>query len=307
MVFSFLFGAIAQTDSGQRMLFGFGFSLGLMFIVTNNCFLWTGDVGSIGCAWLTKRVTLKAMLRTWLVVYCFNVVGSVGGAFLCGYSTGVTARGTVYGERVIQIAVTKAETQPLYMIMRGICGNWMICMANFLGVMNKSFQGKILGIGLGIMTFGAIGYDHAVANWNILTMGKLLHPERISWSGCIQCVILTTIGNMIGGFCFVSCPAALTIYLERTHYKDGIPQPRKGDDDAEIELEDIHDSQQRRATAISSRVSQAVPIILDSSDNSSHTSGVEDQHERLSLMQMRRSQSDSSSGVVSVDSDTGEA
>jgi hypothetical protein len=141
------------------------------------------------------------------------------------------------------------------MIMRAICGNWMICMANFFAIMNKSFPGKVLGIGLGIMTFGAIGYDHAVANWNILTFGKLLHPERISWKGFILCVTLGTIGNMIGGFVFVSCPTALTIYLARTHYKDGIPQPRQKEDEKSIELDDI-DATRRRTSAHSRRASR---------------------------------------------------
>jgi formate/nitrite transporter len=300
MVFSFVFGAIAQTDSGQRLLFGFGFSLGLMFIVTTNCFLWTGDVGSIGCAWLTKRVTLGAMLKTWLIVYAFNVVGSVGGAFLCGYSTGVTARGTAYGERVIQIAVTKAETQPLYMVMRAICGNWMICMANFLALMNKSFSGKILGIALGIMTFGAIGYDHAMANWNMLTMGKLLHPEMISWEGFAMCVVLTTFGNMVGGFCFVSCPAALTIYLERTHYKYGIPRPAHPDDENDIELDDIDQEVQSRATSVHSRRRTSVVAELSDHGRPGQHSW-ENQHEGDVEAPPRRpgASSDSSSGSLS--------
>jgi hypothetical protein len=209
---------------------------------------------------------------------------------------------------VIEIAVTKAETQPLYMMMRGICGNWMICMANFLALMNKSFSGKILGIGLGIMTFGAIGYDHAVANWNILTMGKLLHPDRISWNGFIMCVILTTIGNMIGGFCFVSCPAALTIYLERTHYKYGIPKPprRPGEEEDEFELEDLPaDSRQRRSTAISTRQTSRE---TESSEITDPASGVEDQVEREVVRRIirRRVQSDSGDAMVS-DSDRGEA
>jgi formate/nitrite transporter FocA (FNT family) len=50
MVFSFLFGAIAQSDSSQRILFGLGFSLGLMFVVLTGSFLWTGDAMYVSVA-----------------------------------------------------------------------------------------------------------------------------------------------------------------------------------------------------------------------------------------------------------------
>jgi formate/nitrite transporter FocA (FNT family) len=177
MVFSFLLGAIGQSDSSQRILFGFGFSLGLMFIVLTKCFLWTGDVMYLSVAWMVRRITTGELLRTWAIVYTGNVIGAIGGAHFCGPCTGVVLPGSRYGNAVIETALSKVTVKPLHMFMRGFVGNWVICMANFLGVMNKSFTGKVLGIALGITFFGTIGYDHAVANWNILMMAKVIQPS----------------------------------------------------------------------------------------------------------------------------------
>jgi hypothetical protein len=126
------------------------------------------------------------------------------------------------------------------MLMRGIAGNWMICLANFFGVMNKSFGGKVLGIGLGITLFGTIGYDHAVVNWNILTMAKVIQPSAFSWTLYFECCILTTIGNMIGVVFLMGFPAALTVYLDKFYYnKPQPPPPAKTEDENEVELEEL--------------------------------------------------------------------
>jgi formate/nitrite transporter len=240
MVFSFLFGAIGQSDSSQRFLFGFGFSLGLMFIVLTQCFLWTGDVMYISVAWMTRRITLVELLRTWAIVYTGNVVGSIGGAYLCGPCTGIVLPGSRYANAVIQTALNKVTIKPMYMLTRGLVGNWLICIANHLAVMNKTFTGKVLAIALGITCFGTIGYDHAVANWNILTMAKVIQPSAFSWTMYFECCILTTLGNLLGGVLLMAFPATLTIYLDKFYYNKpkpaAPPAPPKAED--EVELED---------------------------------------------------------------------
>jgi formate/nitrite transporter len=218
MAFSFLFGAIGESDSSQRFLFGFGFSLSLMFIVLTQCFLWTGDTLYIGTAWMTRRISFTELLRTWGIIYTGNVIGSIGAAFLCGPCTGIVLPGNRYANAVVQIALNKVTIKPIYMFVRAIVGNWIICVANFLGVMNKSVHGKVLGICLGITMFATIGYDHAVANWTIMTMAKLLQKSAFSWYLYFESVVITTVGNMIGGTMFMALPTALMIYLDTFYY-----------------------------------------------------------------------------------------
>jgi hypothetical protein len=142
----------------------------------------------------------------------------LGASYLIGPAAGIVEPGTRYAQAVVQIALNKASLEPLYMFVRGVVGNWLICMSNFYAVMNKSFQGKCLGIGLGITMFGTIGYDHAVANWGIMTMAKIVDPTAFSWTLWFYVVVLTTIGNMVGGVIFMGFPAALTIYLDKIYY-----------------------------------------------------------------------------------------
>jgi formate/nitrite transporter len=216
--FAFLLGCVGQSDSSQRVMYGAGFSLGLLFVVLTNSFLWTADVMYISIAWLAGEIKLGGMLRPWLFVYIGNAIGALGSAYLVGPGTGVVEPGTRYADMVVQVALNKASLEPIHMFVRGLVGNWLVCLADLFAVMNKSFSGKFLGIFLANMMFATIGYDHGVADWGVLTMAKMIEPTAFGWDRWALVVVLTTVGNIVGGVVFMGFPAALTIYLDKIYY-----------------------------------------------------------------------------------------
>jgi hypothetical protein len=158
------------------------------------------------------------MLRTWLIIYIFNTIGMMGAAYLVGPACEVVELGTRYGDAVVQTALNKASLEPLTLFVRGTIGNWVMGTANMFAVMNKSFQGKCLGIVLILTMFGTIGYDHGMANWGLMTMAKIIDPAAYTWTQYIYVIAFTTIGNLVGGMFFMAFPVSLTVYLDQTYY-----------------------------------------------------------------------------------------
>src|SRR3989304_4851905 len=64
-----------------RLLTGFVFSLGLILVVVGGAELFTGN-NLIVMAWASGKVTGRALLRNWVIVYLGNFVGAIGTAGL---------------------------------------------------------------------------------------------------------------------------------------------------------------------------------------------------------------------------------
>src|SRR5262245_31763314 len=64
-----------------RVLAGVAFSLGLVLVVVGGAELFTGN-NLVVMAWAGRRVTTRALLRSWAIVYAGNFVGAVGTALL---------------------------------------------------------------------------------------------------------------------------------------------------------------------------------------------------------------------------------
>jgi formate/nitrite transporter FocA (FNT family) len=242
MVFGFIFAAIGQSDSSQRILFGFGYTIGTIFNIFTSCFLWTVEAMYVTVAWLTHHIRFVDMIRTWAIVYTGNTIGAIGGAFLCGPCTGIILPGTRYANAVIQSALNKVTTKPIYMFMRAFVGNWVICITNFMITMNKTYSGKVLAIVFGVTAFATIGYDQALSNWNMLTMAKIVQPSAFSWTLYFECCILSTLGNLLGGVVFMALPVSLAIYLDKFHSK------KKNSTISSTEEVDIEDKEKKNPT-----------------------------------------------------------
>ncbi len=74
-------GAVAYTTGlpygVTRLLTGLVFCLGLILVVVGGAELFTGN-NLIVMAWASGKVTGRALLRNWVIVYIGNFLGSIG-------------------------------------------------------------------------------------------------------------------------------------------------------------------------------------------------------------------------------------
>jgi len=200
-----------------KLLVGLVFCLGLVLVVVGGAELFTGN-NLIVMAWASGKVSTRALLRNWAIVYVGNFVGSFGTAVLVFMSKQYTFGGGSIGSTALSIAESKVNLGFGQAIVLGILCNILVCMAVWLTFSARSTVDKIVAIIFPISAFVAAGFEHSVANMFFIPMGcliKFLDPTFISkvgadvptlsWNSFLfQNLLPVTFGNIIGGSLLVA-------------------------------------------------------------------------------------------------------
>jgi len=226
-------GSVAITASGgeasytaglpygfNRLLVGLAFCLGLILVVVGGAELFTGN-NLIVMAWANGKVTGRALLRNWLIVYAGNFVGSIGTVFLMFLTKQYTFGANSVGVAALKIGVSKVEFSFVQAIALGVLCNALVCLAVWLTFSARSTMDKIAAIIFPITAFVAAGFEHSVANMYFIPYAlavKYLDPsftaavsdkvanlDKLTWQSFLfNNLIPVTIGNVIGGAVLVA-------------------------------------------------------------------------------------------------------
>lgn len=203
-----------------RLLTGLVFCLGLILVVVGGAELFTGNT-LIVMAWASRKVTTKALLRNWGIVYLGNFIGSVGTAALMFFSKQYAFGGDSVGIAALRIAVSKSELNFIQAIALGILCNVLVCLAVWLTFSARTTLDKIASIIFPISAFVAAGFEHSVANMYFIPYAlfiktfdpefigrvgeKVAHLDALTWQAFfVNNLIPVTIGNIIGGAVLVA-------------------------------------------------------------------------------------------------------
>lgn len=200
----FYTAAVAGSELGfgpTRLIGGAAFSLGLVLVIIGGAELFTGN-SLIVMARASGRITTAALLRNWAIVFCGNLIGSLGTALLVHLS-GVLALGDgEVGNQAIAIAEAKLELPPAEAFFRGILCNILVCLAVWMCFAAHSVSGKVLLIIFPITAFVTLGFEHSVANMYLVPVG-MLHAGTMTSAGDIAGFLTNlayvTTGNVVGG------------------------------------------------------------------------------------------------------------
>ena len=205
-------GSSALPFGVAKLLTGLVFCLGLILVVVGGAELFTGN-NLIVMAWASGKVTGRALLRNWGIVYAGNFVGSFGTALLVFWSKQYTFGGGAVGETALKIAVGKASLDFFQAMVLGVLCNALVCLAVWLTFSARSTMDKIAAIIFPITAFVAAGFEHSVANMYFVPYGLLikgfdpafaaersLDLSNLTWGNfLINNLVPVTIGNIIGG------------------------------------------------------------------------------------------------------------
>lgn len=204
----------------NRLLTGLVFSLGLILVVVGGAELFTGN-NLIVMAWASGKVTGRALLRNWAIVYAGNFVGSIGTVILMFFTKQYTFGSNSVGIAALKIGVAKVEFGFLQAVALGILCNALVCLAVWLTFSARSVIDKIAAIVFPITAFVAAGFEHSIANMYFIpyalfirffdpaytaTVGdKVAHLDKLTWGAFVlNNLIPVTIGNIIGGAVLVA-------------------------------------------------------------------------------------------------------
>ncbi|PYF99589.1 Formate/nitrite transporter FocA, FNT family [Georgenia satyanarayanai] len=229
---------MVQVETGVPVLGSVVFPIGLTLVVLVGLELVTGAFGIVPMAVLERRISVAACLRVfwWLVVG--HLVGGLAAAWMI--TAVLTGMGTIADEptagALVDLAVDKTlryeEAGPVaglgWATLSAVLCNWLVALGVIMGFSSTSTTGKILAIWMPILTFFALGYEHAVVNFFVIPSGMMLGaPIGIDdWWVWNQVPVL--VGNFIGGLTL----AALGLYFSHR------TRPRRPEDDVEAEDRD---------------------------------------------------------------------
>ena len=181
------------------------FAAALSLVVMAGCELFTGNNLVMGAASIEGKIPWGETARLWIVCYLGNLVGSWILVLLFQLS-GICSNPDVAGF-FASTSASKMALTPMAQLFRGILCNICVCLAVWCATKLKSESGKLIMITWCILVFMICGFEHSVANMSILGVG-LLNPgeQLITVSGYVHNLVFVTIGNMIGGVCFVALP-----------------------------------------------------------------------------------------------------
>lgn len=213
-VASFNLLADPSTIGLGKLIQGLTFTPGLIFVLLAGAELFTGN-NLMTIALFDKKISLKDLLKSWLVVYLGNFVGSLFTAFFI-YKSGLWQMAdNQLAARVILIANQKVNLGFMEGIILGMFCNFLVCLGVWMSFGAKDYQGKAISAFFPVLAFVLSGFEHSVANMYYISAGIFAKNipafvEKTGLSGqelsnlnftnmLTKNLFPVTIGNIIGG------------------------------------------------------------------------------------------------------------
>jgi len=218
----------------SKFIFGAVFPVGLVLVLIAGADLFTGNCMTVPTALYCGEVGVVGLLRSWILSWCGNLVGSLFVAFFLAYSTGLLLEPVKAGDTItnlpwavsaVKIANAKVSLSFNAAFWRAVGCNWLVCLAIWVAAASEDVVGKIVGLWFPIMAFVTIGFEHSVANMAFIPMGIFVGNDpsyiafansaeglaihapliKATWNNFfINNLIPVTLGNIVGAAIFVA-------------------------------------------------------------------------------------------------------
>ncbi|MDH3755420.1 MAG: formate/nitrite transporter family protein, partial [Acidimicrobiia bacterium] len=160
-LFSTLVASGVETVGVQRLLEGFGFSVGFFLVIMSGSLLFTEVNVEMPATLLDgdARTLASRVAKLWVLA----AVGNLIGAWLVGQAVDATSDfGPEYDVLLREVVDAKMRFREiggaegwLRAVLSGMLGNWLVGMAAFLAVMGRTIIGKYIPIFLLVTAFVA--------------------------------------------------------------------------------------------------------------------------------------------------------
>ena len=176
-------GNLIAIANGEKLLGSIFFSFGLFFTVLFSLKMYTGMTYNL----------VKFKLRDWYkLVTCF-IGNALGVFFIC-----FLAKYTTMGNDIIKLSKFIMDNKFEVGYTNAFCSSILcgilivISIKSYAIAPNKGLSGSV-GVMLPVIIYVYLGLDNSVANWNYIFLADAWTTE------CLIYVVLTIIGNIIGG------------------------------------------------------------------------------------------------------------
>ncbi|MFV2039545.1 MAG: formate/nitrite transporter family protein, partial [Acidimicrobiales bacterium] len=169
-LFSVLIAAGTHNPGVQRLLEGFGFSVGFFLVVITGTLLFTEVNVELPATFLSHDVSAirSSILKLWVLAALGNLIGAFVTGQVIMYAHDYDAE---FDTLLAEIVDSKLRYQDIggiegffKAIVSGVLANWLVGMAALLSVMGRTIIGKYVPVFLVVTAFVASGFLHSPAN-----------------------------------------------------------------------------------------------------------------------------------------------
>ncbi|MGB9678746.1 MAG: formate/nitrite transporter family protein [Thermoanaerobacteraceae bacterium] len=181
-----------------KSLMGASFGVALTIVIFAGSELFTGNNLVMTIGYLNKKSSIYDLLKIWTLSYIGNLLGSIFLAYLF-VNTGLVI--SPLSDFILKISSSKMSAPFIYLFVRGILCNMLVCLAVWMTSRTKDDTAKIMLIWWALFAFVGSGFEHSVANMTLLSTALMIphDPNLISLSGFINNLVPVTLGNIVGG------------------------------------------------------------------------------------------------------------
>jgi nitrite transporter NirC len=117
-------------------------------------------------------------------------------------------------------AIHKAHQLASHLFWKGVLANWIVCLAVWVALRLKEEIAKTFAIILVVFTFLYLGFEHSIANMGTFCFA-ILGGGDLTVSDTVKNLVLTTLGNLVGGSVLVGGAYAVlgkvgtSVFVER--------------------------------------------------------------------------------------------
>lgn len=178
-----------------KILSAMTFTIGIISVVIGGSELFTGNSLMV-TGILDKKIKWAELLKAWILVYLFNLIGSLIFAYM-SIKTGLVSG--ALADTFKQIAVKKTSLCFQEAFIRGVACNFLVCLSVWLSSSSQSTTAKFFLSAFPVIIFIICGFEHSVANMMYIPMAQMLGADISISSAIVNNFIPVSLGNIAGG------------------------------------------------------------------------------------------------------------
>lgn len=209
MILSYTLGALFKDNIAvSKTLISATFGIGLVAICFLKAELFTGNCLTTILPVYDKQTSFTSILPAWIICYVGNMIGMgfIGMLFIISQSDG-----TMFKDYLQPLFESKLTFTVIPLFIKGILCNFIVCIAAYAGIAAKGEGAKIIMILFFVCAFVLSGLEHCIANAGFFSMCFTQYGFAINWSLFPLHMLLSSLGNIIGGSVLLGYPIYLTL------------------------------------------------------------------------------------------------
>lgn len=177
-------------------LFGVVYPLGFILVILGKSALFTEQTSVLALPVLNGQRTIWELLQIWGIVIFGNIIGGI--AFVFAVASLAPKLGIFDQDAMITVGSHVIEHEYWVLLVSAILAGWLMGLLTWL--LNSTIQilTRIVIIVMITGTIGFVGFHHSIVG-NIEVFGAFLYADNISFTDYLIFLLLTLLGNGIGG------------------------------------------------------------------------------------------------------------